>query len=108
VLRELNNPEWRLQHQPAPPIALLVSSSRDEAGPLGIRDTRRFLALVRPPMRVSTIIAPHGGHSFSTWAPELSGAIRWLSAQLTPGQHHGVRLSGPGAPTSRRLSAHVR
>jgi enterochelin esterase-like enzyme len=81
-LRDLNSPEWRLQHQPAPPVSLLVTSSKDEAGPYGIRDTLHFLRLVRPPMQVSSIIAPSGGHTFSTWAPEIPQALRWLSAQL--------------------------
>lgn len=98
VLRALNSPEWRLRHQPAPPVSLLLTSSRDEAGPLGYRDTRRFLSLVRPPMRVSSIIAPHGGHLFTTWKPEIPAVLRWLSA----------RLSGAPAATAvpgTRLSA---
>lgn len=92
VVRNLNSPEWRLQHQPAPPVSLLVTSSRDEGGPYGYQDTRRFLSLVRPPMQVSTLISPHGGHDFSTWAPDLPKALHWLSARLHPGR--------PGAGTS--------
>lgn len=82
VLRNLNSPEWRLAHQPAPPVSLLITSSRDERGPYGYQDTQRFLSLVRPPMRVSTIITSHGAHAFSTWAPEIPAALHWLSARL--------------------------
>ena len=96
-LRDLNSPEWRLRHQPAPPVSLLVTSSRDEAGPYGIRDTRRFLGLVRPPMQVSSIISPSGGHTFSTWSPQVPEALRWLSAHLYPA---GPRSSATQAPPS--------
>ena len=98
-LRDLNSPEWRLRHQPAPPVSLLVTSSKDEAGPYGIRDTRRFLGLVRPPMQVSSIISPSGGHTFSTWSPQVPEALRWLSAHLYS--------AGPGgaAPPAPPLTA---
>jgi enterochelin esterase-like enzyme len=96
-LRNLNSPEWRLRHQPAPPISLLVTSSKGEAGPYGIQDTRRFLSLVRPPMQVSSIIAPSGGHNFSTWSPEVPAALRWLSAHLY--------ASGPGGPAPQTTPA---
>jgi hypothetical protein len=82
ILRNLNSPEWLLEHQPAPPVSLLVTSSRDEAGPYGYGDTRRFLSLVRPPLRVSTVLAAHGGHTFTTWKPEIPESLRWLSARL--------------------------
>ena len=94
-LRDLNSPEWRLQHQPAPPVSLLVTSSKGEGGPYGIRDTRRFLGLVRPPMQVSSVIAPSGGHTFSTWSPQVPEALRWLSAQLYPA---GPARAAPAAP----------
>ncbi len=82
VVRHLNNLDWRLRHLPAPPVSVLVTTSRDEGGPLGITNSRRFLALARPPMQVSSIIEPHGGHNFTTWMPEIPKALSWMSARL--------------------------
>jgi len=107
VLRNLNSPEWLMAHQPAPHVSLLLTSSRDEAGPYGYADTRRFLRLIHPPTQVSTIIAAHGAHTFTTWAPNIPEALHWLSQQLGPG---GGQAAGPGpvavstnvrAPSSR-------
>lgn len=95
VLRNLNDLEWRLQHQPAPPVSLLVSSSRDETGPLGYPDTQRFLSLVRRPMQVSTVISAHGTHTFTTWKPEVPGSFQWLSARLHVGAPGGAVGPGP-------------
>ncbi len=82
VVRDLNDLDWRLRNLPAPPVSLLVTTSRDERGPLGIANSRRFVALARPPLRVSTIVEPHGGHNFTTWLPEIPKALGWLSARL--------------------------
>lgn len=82
LLRDLNSPEWRLAHMPAPPVSMLVTSSRGELGPLGLPDMLRFLHLVQPPMRVTSYVAAHGGHTFTTWAPQLPMALQWLSAHL--------------------------
>ena len=82
VVRNLNNLDWRLQHLPAPPVSILVTTSRDEGGPLGITNSQRFISLARPPMRISSIIEPHGGHSFTTWLPEIPKALSWLSSRL--------------------------
>ncbi len=82
VLRNLNNPEWRLKHMPAPPVSLLLTSGTDERGPDGITDTKRFLRLVKPPLSVDKIILPHGGHNFQAWHAELPHAMSWLSGHL--------------------------
>ncbi|MEP6816381.1 MAG: alpha/beta hydrolase-fold protein [Marmoricola sp.] len=113
TLRNLNSPEWRLRHQPAPPVSLLLTSSKDEGGPLGYQDTLRFLRLVRRPLQVGTIISAHGTHTFTTWQPEIPRSLRWLSARLyahlpgsttssLPNGHFSVRRAGAdlraGAP----------
>ena len=43
VLKNLNNLEWRLRHLPPPPVSLLVTTAKDEAGSSGYADSRRFL-----------------------------------------------------------------
>ena len=82
MVRNLNNLDWRLRHMPAPPVSVLVTTSRDERGPLGITNSLRFVSLARSPMQVSVIIEPHGGHNFATWLPEIPKALDWLSARV--------------------------
>jgi hypothetical protein len=82
VLRHLNNLEWLLAHQPAPPVSVLATISQQERGYNGVQDTRRFVSMVRPPMSVDLIVQPHGGHNFATWAQDLPTAIDWLSRHL--------------------------
>jgi len=82
VLRKLNDPEWRLAHQPAPPISMLVTISKEERGPAGYADTQRFLSLVRNPLLVDSIILPHGAHNFASISVVVPRALDWLSARL--------------------------
>jgi S-formylglutathione hydrolase FrmB len=85
VLWNLDNLEWRLRHLPPPPVSLLVTTARDEAGSSGYADSRRFLDLAHtagPPLRVDALILHHGGHHFSTWDAELARALSWLSQHL--------------------------
>ncbi len=84
VLRSLNDLEWRLQHQPAPPVSLLLTISRQEHGRQGYADTRRFLSLVRPPLHVDWLVVNRGGHNYAAWDGELPRAVSWLSAHLGP------------------------
>ena len=104
VIRGLNSPEWLLQHQPAPPVSLLVTVSKHEAGPYGYRDTQRFLRLVRRPMKVSAIIVNRGGHLFKTWNPEIPVALHWLSDRLY-GVRPTVEATPVGTAAGSRISA---
>jgi len=81
-LRDLNSPLWRIEHLPAPPISLLVTTSRDEGGRWGIANSLRFVAAARTPMQVSTIVEPHGGHNLTTWVPQVPRVLTWLSERL--------------------------
>jgi enterochelin esterase-like enzyme len=69
-------------NMPAPPVSMLVTTSRDEGGPHSITNSLRFISLTRSPMRVSSIIEPHGGHNFTTWLPEIPRALDWLSTRV--------------------------
>ena len=64
---------WRLKHEPRPAIWTLVTSSRK--GESNYRSTMAFIHAVRPPMQVSSIILPSGGHNFTTWNRELPTAL---------------------------------
>ena len=79
--RDENNLAWRLRHLPAPPVSLLVTSSR--VGELSLPGTLSFLRLIHPPMRGYSLIVPQGGHNFRTWARELPQSLEWLSRRLS-------------------------
>jgi hypothetical protein len=85
VLWNLNNLEWRLRHLPPPPVSLLVTTAKDEAGSSGYADSRRFLVLAHTagaPLRVDSLVLDHGGHNFTTWNAELPRALSWLTQRL--------------------------
>jgi hypothetical protein len=73
---------WRLTHLPAPPVSVLVTSSR--VGELNYPATISFLRLMHAPMRGYSLILPPGGHNFGTWDRELPQSLEWLSKRLTP------------------------
>jgi enterochelin esterase-like enzyme len=82
LLRDENSPEWRLAHLPAPPVAILGTSSHGEGGRPGWTDLERFAALAKAPMTVQKVVLPTGGHDFRTWRQEMPSSLSWLSRQL--------------------------
>ena len=87
-LRNENNLMWRLKNLPAPDVSVLVASSRK--GEYDYRSTQEFIAAVKGPMQVSSLILASGGHNFDTWNRETPLALRWLGARL--------QAPGPGGP----------
>ncbi|MFJ5546550.1 alpha/beta hydrolase [Streptomyces sp. NPDC093225] len=79
-LQNENDLTWRLKHRPAPPVSLLVSSSKQ--GEPNYRPTLEFAAAAKAPTRVAKLIREEGGHNFQTWREEYPEVIRWLDAQL--------------------------
>jgi enterochelin esterase-like enzyme len=79
--RNENNLDWRLTHLPAPPVSVLVTSSR--IGERDLAGTKVFLHLIRPPMHGYALLLPQGGHNYRTWDRELPQCLEWLSARLT-------------------------
>jgi enterochelin esterase-like enzyme len=90
--RHENDLDWRLANLPAPPVSLLVTSSK--VGETTYPGTRVFLRLVRPPMRAYSLILPQGGHNYRTWARELPQCLAWLGHRITPPAPAGPRRSG--------------
>lgn len=82
TVRRLNDLKWRLEHMPAPPVSILVGTSRSETGPDGYAEAKSFVRLARAPMTVDVMTIPNGGHNFATWRAELAPALTWLSAKL--------------------------
>jgi enterochelin esterase-like enzyme len=81
ALRDDNDLLYRLQHMPAPPVNLLLTSSK--VGERAYKDTLKMAKIAKPPTQVSTLILDSGGHHFSVWRQELPGALEWLSSHLT-------------------------
>lgn len=67
-----------------PPVALWVFVSRQdhEAYPT----TSRFLRAARPPLSISAVVVPVGGHRPAVFEPYSGQALAWL-AQTLPGFH---------------------
>jgi hypothetical protein len=85
VVRDLNDPLWRLHHLPEPPIGLFASIARGEGGPEGYRDTlllQHAVAAGHGRLRFSCVVVPDGGHNFAAWSALVPRAFSWLSAQL--------------------------
>ncbi|TRV81804.1 esterase [Streptomyces sp. 130] len=72
---------WSLDNRPQPGSSFLVTSSRH--GEANYADTRRFVAKVRRPAQVSSIVLDSGGHNFNTWRREIPAALEWLSSRLS-------------------------
>jgi len=88
-----NDLKWRLTHLPAPPVSVLVTSSR--VGEKDLPGTLAFLRLIHYPMRGYSLLVPQGGHNFRTWQRELPQSLEWLNQRLTPASR-AVRLTVRG------------
>lgn len=84
VIRDQNDLHWRLRHLPAPPVSVLVGTSRTELGPDGYDEAMGFVRQVKAPMTVQVMSVPRGGHNTATWSAELPSALSWLSGKLPP------------------------
>jgi S-formylglutathione hydrolase FrmB len=88
-----NNLDWRLTHLPAPPVSVLVTSSR--VGERDLPGTLAFLGLVRPPMQGYSLILPEGGHNYGTWERQLPQSLEWMNRRLTPARPVAGRSPAP-------------
>jgi S-formylglutathione hydrolase FrmB len=80
--RALNSPVWRVQHLPIPDVSLLVMTTRQDGESYVLSE--QFLRVVRPPLRVSALVLPQGGHNFGVWSAVLPDVLRWLQARAAP------------------------
>ncbi|MFI5769875.1 alpha/beta hydrolase [Streptomyces sp. NPDC051658] len=73
---------WTLDHMPKQPdSSFLVTTSRHGEG--NYRTTLQFMAKVKSPAQVSSIVLDSGGHNFNTWRREIPSALDWLSSRLS-------------------------
>jgi enterochelin esterase-like enzyme len=95
-LLDENSPLWRLQHLPAPPVSVLLTISKQERT---YPQTVAFVDAARPPLQVSSIVVPVGGHNTRNWNAVLPRAVDWLSAQFGAGL-----AAGPTSVARTRLA----
>ena len=76
------SPLWMLQHQRPPNLALLLISSQPDL--TARRATEQMVQAVRPPLRLSVLVLPRGGHNFATFAAEIPVGFSWLSRFVAP------------------------
>lgn len=85
-LKRENDLMWRLDQLPAPPVSLLVASSKH--GERDYRETLRFIQKVKErhaagdPVHLSSMILDSGGHNFNSWRREIPAALTWLAGHL--------------------------
>lgn len=77
----LYSPIWLITHRAPPPMQLLLISTR--ADRTAYHASLQLSAAARPPVYVSTLTLPRGGHNFATFAAELPTAFGWLSHHLS-------------------------
>jgi enterochelin esterase-like enzyme len=82
AFRQENNLDWRLQHLPAPPVSVLVTSSL--VGEHDLAGTLAFLHLIRAPMRGYSLLVKQGGHNYGTGVRQLPQSLEWLNQRLSP------------------------
>ncbi|MYT28286.1 MULTISPECIES: alpha/beta hydrolase-fold protein [unclassified Streptomyces] len=79
-LERENNLLWRQKNLPAPPVNLLVTSSKQ--GEDNYKETLEFIEQTKSPGRIASIILDSGGHNFNTWKREIPAALEWLGGHL--------------------------
>ncbi|MFF9402383.1 alpha/beta hydrolase [Streptomyces sp. NPDC014744] len=79
--RDRANLMWSLDHLPQPDASFLVTTSRQGEG--NYRSTQKFIAKVKAPAQVSSIVLDSGGHNFNTWRREIPPALDWMSSRLS-------------------------
>jgi enterochelin esterase-like enzyme len=97
-LRNESSPLWRLRHLPAPNVGVLATISAQERT---YPQTVALMNAAKPPLRLSTIVSPTGGHNPHTYGATLPQVIDWLSKQfasLTP-------PPGPPGVSTRTVAA---
>ncbi|HEY7049305.1 MAG TPA: alpha/beta hydrolase-fold protein [Jatrophihabitantaceae bacterium] len=89
-----NDPLWRARHLAGPPISVLLAAPRGD--PSAWRDAQTLGAAFRSPTRVSMLLLPQGGHSFTVWRAMEPVAFDWLSRLLPTPLGQPVLAEGRG------------
>ncbi|MER7673661.1 alpha/beta hydrolase-fold protein [Kitasatospora sp. NPDC096128] len=85
ALAQQHDLNWRLQNLPAPPLNLLVVSTRKESDyPQTVQfvDQATQVAAANPQFKVESLYLDDGGHNFDSWTRELPASLEWLGSHL--------------------------
>ncbi|MFF2074866.1 alpha/beta hydrolase [Kitasatospora sp. NPDC058162] len=85
ALAQQHDLNWRLQNLPAPPLNLLVVSTRKESDyPQTVQfvDQATQVAAANPQFKVESLYLDDGGHNFDSWTKELPASLEWLGSHL--------------------------
>jgi enterochelin esterase-like enzyme len=80
LLRLQNSPLWRIQHLPIPDMPVYLATAVDDRD--GYHNLSTFAAAARPPLQVTTVIVPQGGHTGAVWTVLEPSVYDWLSGWL--------------------------
>ena len=83
-----NSPLWLLQHQPAPPVALLLTGTLQDGSTAAEADAMSRAA--KAPTVVERLIAARGGHNVGVWKAVEPAAFDWLSRHLGAAQNSSL------------------
>jgi pimeloyl-ACP methyl ester carboxylesterase len=121
ALATLYSPLWLVRHRTEPNLHLLLITTRPDRYPN--KAALQLAGAVRPPLQVSLLTLPRGGHNFGTFAAEVPVGVSWLSrfvaAPLAPlptvdgllpqqVQHPAVPPSNQNIPAIQKSSARRR
>ena len=103
-----NDPLWRAQHLPGPPISVLIAASRADPG--AWNGALTLGAALRAPTRTSLLMLPHGAQSVTVWRVMEPVAFDWLSHILAAPLADEVLAEGRSPVPDRDLLGvhHVR
>lgn len=74
------SPLWLVEHRQVGPMKLLLISTKGDR--TAYNASVALSAAARPPVNVSTLTLPRGGHNFATFASMLPSAFGWLSHNM--------------------------
>jgi pimeloyl-ACP methyl ester carboxylesterase len=81
-LRHSNEPLWRVQHLALPRLKTLFLASKRDGVPYS--EALTFSHYVRPPLTMSELFLPRGGHNFQVIAAMEPVCLDWASTQIGP------------------------
>jgi len=83
-LRNENSPLWRVRNLPLPALPVFLSAATDDR--TGYKQLQDFSAAIRPPMQLTTVLVPSGGHTGGVWRTVLPAVFDWFSGWLAAPQ----------------------
>ena len=79
-LRDENSPLWRVQHLPLPDLGLFLCAAADDQP--GYRHMQELTKVLKPPVHLTRMVVPVGGHTLTVWRTALPVVLDWLSGWL--------------------------